>query len=40
MSFQVHVHPKIPGKKFDHNGIRIDFLGQIGEALYVRRFMA
>lgn len=30
VSGKVHVVPKIPGKKLDHNGIKIEFLGQIG----------
>ena len=30
VSGKVHVVPKVPGKKLDHNGIKIEFLGQIG----------
>ncbi|XP_065072341.1 vacuolar protein sorting-associated protein 26B-like [Rhopilema esculentum] len=35
VSGKVHVIPKIPGKKLDHNGIKIEFLGQI-ELFYDR----
>lgn len=29
--------PKIPGKKLDHNGIKIEFMGQIGEFIPPQR---
>ena len=32
---QVNVNLKVPGKKLEHHGIKIEFVGQIGEKLFV-----
>ena len=30
---QVNVNLKVPGKKLEHHGIKIEFVGQIGEKI-------
>ena len=30
MIFQVNVNLKYPGKKLEHHGIKVEFVGQIG----------